>query len=128
MNYIKVIDDLRELARDGLRLFLLSELRAERFDVELDKTRAEKELAVLKYDLEELDSNHPNYDDNKKRIEKTIESEERFLEVVNKDLIGFDKRIEEIVSGERKVSKEALTEETDELIAVYVKERVGELE
>ena len=62
MNYIKVIDDLRELARDGLRLFLLSELRAERFDVELDKTRAEKELAVLKYDLEELDSNHPSKD------------------------------------------------------------------
>ncbi len=128
MNYENVIKSLRELARDALRLSAISGLKADRYDMELDQKQADKHLVVLKYELNELDEAHPNYEARKKELDEQIKSQEQYSENVGKCLEKTDKRIADTISGEIKVSKESLTEKTEKLITAYIKEKVSELE
>ena len=128
MNYEAIIKSLRELARDSLRLSAMSGLWAERYDIELDSKEAGRHLAVIKYELDKLDNEHPNYADKYKELNKQIESQEQYFENIGKCLDKTDKRIKDTISGETKVNKEMLSAETDKLITAYIKERVSELE
>ena len=78
-NYNKVINQLRELARDGLRLNLMARLRAEKYDLELSHKVAENELKVLEYDLSKQDKEHPNYESIASEADKAIEYQSKVL-------------------------------------------------
>ena len=128
MDYNKIIKDLRELARDFLRLEILANANEQRYLIELDKKQAEKDLAVKKYNADKLDQDHPNYEELRKQADKNIESSEKLLKLVNETLTITDKKISDIVSGEVKVNKESLAVKVKELLNSYISEKVKELE
>ena len=128
MDYIKIIDSLRELARDSLRLSLVSGLKADRFSFEKESSILAKELAVLNYELANLDTEHPNYDKQRDKKENVIVYYSDSITSNAKTLKGIDDKIADVVSGKTKVSKDDLACETDKLITAYVREKARDLE
>jgi len=90
-------------------------------------TKQEKYLAIEKYDLSKLDTEHPDYENKKKSLESIIKNSEKDLEeskfFTDMKVKSLEERIanakESITkweTGENKVSKELLEEITNDLI------------
>lgn len=122
---------IKKIARDSLRMKLISPRLSKIASLEADITATQKEIAdtehdivVEKYENSVLDQNHPDYTKHKTSGEETIKSlteanveSNKAIDQMNKDIAEQKDGIAKIESGETKVSKEEL----DELVASLIK-------
>ena len=136
MNYNEVISKLREIARDGLRLKLVSNVRTEANSLDNRKIEVNKEIenanlriAVIDFETSEIKANDPEKDAKAKELEndkdfwleKITKYQERLAEL-DKQISAEMDHIAKIQAGEVKVSKESLEDETNRLIKVVTEE------
>jgi septal ring factor EnvC (AmiA/AmiB activator) len=135
MNYVAIVDKMRELARDLLRMRWINNIKdiilsinIEIAEYENGKKSREKDIKRLEYQISKLDEADPDYESKKKELEKSIEYQNKMIEGADKYIAkhkeSVDKNLAEIakvVSGEYKVSAENLSAKTKELIEEHVK-------
>ena len=136
MIYNEIISNLREIARDGLRLKMTSAVRTEINSLDNSKLNVAKEIehaklciAVCDFEASEIKDNDPRKEDKLKNIVQNKEYAVKRLEDLEKELKRYDDAITEemaqvakIQAGEIKVSKESLEDETNRLIKVVTEE------
>lgn len=128
MNYNDILSQLRELARDELRLRAINVLRSDKLEIEILKTKTEHSLEIENYELANLDKDYPDYEKMKAEKDDTIAVLGRQLDIIKRDLENTDNEIVKVVSGETKISKDDLQCLTDKLIARFIREKITELE
>jgi hypothetical protein len=139
MNYEKLVNQFREMARDILRLRWISNIMDQVLNVDnsiagcnqriADYT---KEIARANYRLSKLEQANPDYADLKKEddeaivsFNKSIEEENKIVADLTKEKTAFTDKIAKVVSGELKVSAENLSTKAKELAEEYMKAQAG---
>jgi septal ring factor EnvC (AmiA/AmiB activator) len=139
MNYEKLVDKFREMARDILRLRWISNIKDEILGVDnrlADLKRcndmAAKNLARANYALSKLDPADPDFADKKAEQEERIKDANKDTEYTNKQVVEataekteLTAKIAKITSGEFKVNADNLSAKAKELAEEYMKTQAG---
>jgi chromosome segregation ATPase len=127
---IEKVASFKVIAREALRMELVAPRLSKIASLEAEiKGRNEEiksydhRIAVNTYENSKLDTNHPDYEDNKKEKEAALEYLAKIKEETTKEINEIKKEIEEqndsinkIASGETKVSIDSLNELVSKMI------------
>ena len=141
MEYNKIVSEVREIARDGLRLQTVARFRSTLHDLTLEKERlaenrkhVEKNIARSNYQLSKIDPANPDAEQETKSLNsnleydnKSLESNTKQVEAVDKQIVEVTKKIEDIQSGVTKISRENLDHETALLLITVTNEQAKKL-
>lgn len=141
MEYNKIVSEVREIARDGLRLQAVARFRSTLHDLTLEKERlaenrkhVEKNIARSNYQLSKIDPANPDAEQETKSLNsnleydnKSLESNTKQVEAVDKQIVEVTKKIEDIQSGVTKISRENLDHETALLLITVTNEQAKKL-
>lgn len=134
-NYNEIVSQLREIARDGLRLGMVARVRSEIYDVTkyIDNTdksleKLKKAIVVAEFEKSQIVDADPRKEEKTKRFDDEIKSTNEYIEreVKNKEsmekqIANLNAEIVKITAGEVKVCRESLDSETEKLIKEVVK-------
>lgn len=130
MEYNKTVSNIREKARDILRLELVNEtktkiLQQENYLKGLIDVKNDTQFLIkcVQYDLSKVDEQNPRADKLKKEYEKNIETYTKETEMLdekidkyNKEIDRYKDEINKIQNGETKVSLESLNYLSEKMI------------
>lgn len=135
-NEVKAI---KLIARDALRSKLISNRLSNVGSIESTIARLNKDIVSINeeidvevYEMGKLDTKHPRYEARKKEAEESIANHKKSVERLNADIkVGEEslaienKAIQDIETGETKVSAEDLADLTSKLIVEKAKNKVS---
>lgn len=135
-NYTKVVAAVKDIARDNLRMGLISKrqtkintLNAKIADFNADIDAENKIIAQANYDLSIVDDKNPSAADIKTELKdsikdanEVIKSIKEAIEDVKKEIAEQEAGIKKIESGETKVSLDELNALTDVLMLSITKD------
>lgn len=141
MNYNETVSTVREIARDGLRLQAVNRFRADLLEVEISKgmvadsrKEIEKDTARAEYNLSKVDSANPDFEnitkslqEDLKYLNEQLESNGKTSENLDKKAEEINKKIDAVQSGETKISKDSLNDETARLLQLMNTQRAQNL-
>lgn len=130
MNYNTIVEKLKIIARDGLRMNMVSRVQTQISDIEKHINEHTENVMNLKKNIArenfaetQLVEADPDFAEKKEDIKKEIEMIEKLIVSENETIQKFNelkdekvKKIESIQNGEIKVSIDELNEKTNELI------------
>jgi hypothetical protein len=134
-SYTAIINSLRDISRDYLRMLMINSVRTELLDlnVSIDNTKKfilekEKDVAICDYKLSKLDEADPEFEDKSKDLNeyKVLLGEaiaglsEKVIDLT-KEVEKVNLRITDITEGKILVSREDLEAETNKLIKEVTK-------
>lgn len=129
-NYNKLVDALKNIARDGLRMELVSKTQTKLAEVvsaiqEIKTTimSFQKDIARANFAIDQLVEADPDFEEKKKEegadiecLNKEIKNAEETIVELEKAKTEIEEKITKIEAGEIKVSLEKLNEMTSVLI------------
>jgi len=130
MNYNTIVEKLKIIARDGLRMNMVSRVQTQISDIEKNINEHTENVMNLKKDIArenfaetQLVEADPDFAEKKEYIKKGVEMIEKLIVSENEKIQKLNelkdekvKKIESIQNGEIKVSIDELNEKTNELI------------
>ncbi len=130
MNYNTIVEKLKIIARDGLRMNMVSRVQTQISDIEKNINEHTENVMNLKKNIArenfaetQLVEADPDFAEKKEDIKKEVEMIEKLIVSENETIQKFNelkdekvKKIESIQNGEIKVSIDELNEKTNELI------------
>ncbi len=136
-----VVDKVRVIARDGLRLQNIANLKSDLLQLNLTKEESEKyiksldkEIARSEYQLKKVDEENPDAEVIKENRTNEIADYKQRQENVKKDIAKIDEQIADVnarivkwENGESKVQMSNLDEETKRLLSIYTSEQAREI-
>lgn len=130
MNYDKIVSICREKARDFLRMLKVNQIKDSILELTNQISFIEKRVAELLLNIKRSQFKVSKLDNEDPDKEAIIKKEVEYVDALNKDISNYGKEsaeinvevtkynedIAKVQSGEYKVCKEALSEETDKMI------------
>ncbi len=139
-DYNEVVAKMRELARVFLRMKNINKVQTKIVNVKVALksattmlSKVEKNLTVMKYEFEQMDKEHPTYEDDAKCREEAIKDEEEYVKNRKTNLKAEIKSCEEQLekhnevindyqTGKKKVLLDQIEAKAEELIDEFVKD------